>query len=101
MAFDGPSASLELARTLESANAALARGDTEAANIAMADAADLCRRMQAAGLGVLATDQGVLRDLADRCGVALTRLAHELNAESFRDDNQRRGLRTYGGEPQR
>ncbi len=101
MDFDGPSAAAELLKTLAQADAALAVDDTAAAGVAMALAADLCRRVQAAGLGVPPHELGMLRALADRCGPALARLGQDLNAESFRDDNHRRGLRTYGGEPHR
>jgi hypothetical protein len=86
---------MDLATLLGRADVALAHGDTTAADVAMAEAADLCRRLQAAGLGVPADELGILRDLAERCGLALTRLGQELNAESFRDDNHRRGMVMY------
>lgn len=95
---DAPAPSMELATMLGRADAALARGDREAASVDMAAAADLCRRLQMAGLGIPATELQGLRDLADRCGVALGRLGQELNAESFRDDNHRRGISTYNGD---
>src|SRR5262245_10033636 len=85
----------ELVSILGRAEAALARGDSEAANVDMKAGADLCRRLQAAGITVPARELGVLRELADRCGVALARIAKELNAESLRDENHRRGIVTY------
>jgi hypothetical protein len=93
-----PAPSVELATMLGRADAALARGDMEAADVDMAAAADLCRRLQTAGLGISGTELQGLRDLADRCGVALGRLGEALNAESFRDDNHRRGISTYNGD---
>jgi hypothetical protein len=85
----------ELVSELGRAEAALACDDTETANVAMAAAADLCRRLQAAGVVVPPAELAVLRALAERCGLALTRLGQDLNAESFRDDNHRRGVDTY------
>ena len=98
MTIEGSGAAADLMTTLGQADAALARGDTEAANEAMAAAADLCSRLQAAGLGVPAGELATLQEIADRCGVALLRLGQDLNAESFRGDNLRRGMRTYNGD---
>lgn len=89
------SPAVELVSSLGRAEAALARGDSEAADVEMKAAADLCRRLQAAGVSVPARELGVLRELADRLGVALAQLARELNAESLRDENHRRGIVTY------
>ena len=87
--------SVELGERLRRAEAALASNDLEAADAQMAAAADLCRRLQAAGLGVPAAELGALRDLADRCGASLTRIGDALNAESMRDENHRRGINSY------
>lgn len=90
-----PAPSSELIDTLAHAEAALARGSMDDANQAMESAADLCRRLQAAGLGLPAFELEVLRDLAERCGVALTRLGQELQSDSLRGDNHRRGIASY------
>jgi hypothetical protein len=85
----------ELVALLGQADAALTRGDHDGAAEVMASAADLCRRLQAAGVGVPASELAALRALGDRCGLALERMARELNAASFRGENHRRGITTY------
>ena len=93
--MNAPPPATELIATLTRAAAALDAGDGEAANADMEAAADLCRRLQAAGVGVPALQLATLRALYDRCGVALVRLGEELNAASFRDEQQRRGMEAY------
>ena len=93
--MNAPAPAAELFDSMTRAAAALASGDTEAANVAMESAADLCRRLQAAGLGVPAIDLGQLRDLAERCGVALARLGRELQSDSLRGESHRRGISSY------
>jgi hypothetical protein len=88
-------AAVELLTTLTRVETALAAGDSEGAAVDMNSAADLCRRLQAAGMGVPPAELGALRDLWERCGMALTQLGENLNAESFRDDNHRRGVGVY------
>jgi hypothetical protein len=90
-----PSAAAELVSELSRADAALAGNDTESANVAMAAAADICLRMQAAGVTVPLAELTILRATAERCGLALDRLRQELNAESFQNDNHRRGVDAY------
>lgn len=87
--------SQELAERLRRVEEALAAKDLEAANAHMTAAADLCRRLQAAGLGVPEAELGALRALADRCGASLSRAGEALNAESLRDGNHRRGITSY------
>jgi len=87
--------SVELAERLRRAQEALAKNDLGAADGHMAAAADLCRRMQEAGLGVPAEEIDGLREMARRCGDALARAGESLNAESLRDDNHRRGITAY------
>ena len=86
---------VELGERLRRAQESLAQNDLGAADAHMAAAADLCRRMQDAGLGVPAEELEALRDVARRCGEALARAGHSLNAESLRDDNHRRGINAY------
>jgi hypothetical protein len=86
------------------AETALAAGDAEAANAAMAEGADLCRRLHAAGIHLPAAEAEHLRATAERCGAALVAFGKRLNDESFRDDNHRRGILSYqdgtsGGAP--
>jgi len=88
-------AATELIATLTRAAAALDAGDGEAASAAMEAAADLCRRLQTAGMGAPASELAALRDLYDRCGAALMRLNEQLNAASFRGEQQRRGMEAY------
>ena len=87
--------SVELAERLRRTEAALAQGDLKGAEAEMAAAAELCRRLQAAGLGVPPEEAGALRDLNERCGAALKRVGNALNAESLRDENLRRGISSY------
>lgn len=87
--------SVELAEALKRADAALQVGDLAAADGHMLAAADLCRRLQAAGLGVPESELGALRAVAERCGVSLARAGRTLNAACHRDDNHRRGIASY------
>jgi hypothetical protein len=95
VAATATSPAAELVALLAQADAALARDDHDGAAEAMTAAADLCRRLQAAGVGVPASELVALRELGDRCGLALERMARELNAASFRGENHRRGIITY------
>jgi hypothetical protein len=85
----------ELMDALQRTEAALAAGDGEAANLAMAGGVDLCRRLHEAGVPIPAEEADGIRALAERCGVALAAFGKRLNAESFRDDNHRRGIQSY------
>jgi hypothetical protein len=87
--------SQELAERLRRVEEALSANDLDTADAHMSAAADLCRRLQAAGLGVPQAELGALRALADRCGVSLSRVGDALNAESLRDGNHRRGMSSY------
>jgi hypothetical protein len=86
---------VELVAMMGQAQAALTKGDMDAANVAMDAAAGLCRGLQAAGVSVPEAEMEGLRELTARCGLELARLGNELNAESFRDDNHRRGITIY------
>lgn len=87
--------SQELADRLRRVEEALGANDLETADIHMAGAAELCRRLQAAGLGVPEAELGALQALAERCGVSLSRAGEALNADSLRDGNHRRGIISY------
>jgi len=93
--MDAPSPAQELVAALTRASAALEAGDFEAADGDMTAAADLCRRLQSAGVTVPASELTRLRELYEKCGVALARVGQELNAASFEGEHQRRGLETY------
>ncbi len=84
-----------LQTVLERAESDLARGDAESANIAMAEAADICRALQGGGLQISPQNAAALQNLTESCGISLARLVRALNAESLRDDNHRRALLTY------
>jgi hypothetical protein len=90
-----PSPAHELVAALTRAAAALDLGDSDTATAEMASAADLCRRLQTAGIALPSSELGRLRELYDRCGIALDRIGQELNAAGFRDDQQRRGMEAY------
>jgi uncharacterized membrane protein YccC len=90
-----PAPSAELADRLGRAQAALEQDDLETADAHLASAADLCRRLQAAGLGIPPEELATLRDLAERCGTSLVSVGERLNAESQRDENHRRGIESY------
>jgi hypothetical protein len=87
--------SLELAEMLKKALAALASEDLAAADEQMAAAAQLCHRLQAAGLGIPHGEVSALRDLAEKCGLALADANQRVNDASIRDENLRRGIRSY------
>jgi hypothetical protein len=86
-----------LAEALARAETALAAGDVAAAAREMAEAADLCRRLQAAGLPVPAEHAESLGALSARCGEHLDRLASELQVDSRRNEQHRRGIVSYTG----
>lgn len=90
-----PAPSTELADRLARAEAALQQDDLETADGHLAAAADLCRRLQAAGLGIPLQELGELRTLAERLGISLASVGERLNAESQRDENHRRGIVSY------
>lgn len=90
-----PTPSVELADRLRRAEEALGKNDLAAADAQMAAAAELCRRLQEAGLGVPAEEVAALKAVAERCGQALARVGKALNAESQRDENHRRGISSY------
>ncbi|HEX2658799.1 MAG TPA: hypothetical protein VHU40_11025 [Polyangia bacterium] len=90
-----PAPSDELADRLGRAEAALNADDLEAADAHLASAADLCRRLQAAGLGIPPQELATLRALAERCGTSLISVGERLNAASQRDENHRRGIVSY------
>lgn len=87
--------SLELAEMLKKVLASLEAEDLAAADEQMAAAAQLCHRLQAAGLGIPHDEVPALRALADRCGQALANANQRLNDASMRDENHRRGIRSY------
>lgn len=87
--------SLELAEMLKKALAALAGEDLPAADEQMAAAAQLCHRLQVAGLGIPQDEVPTLRTLAEKCGLALAEANRRLNDASMRDENLRRGIRSY------
>lgn len=93
--MDAPAPAHELVAALTRAAAALNAGDADAAGADMASAADLCRRLQAAGVHIPPSELTTVRDLYERCGLALGRMGEELNAASFRDEAQRRGMAAY------
>ncbi|HEY4184083.1 MAG TPA: hypothetical protein VGP07_03400 [Polyangia bacterium] len=86
---------VELAENLGRAHAALQAGDLATADTQMLAAADLCRRLQAAGLGVPDGELTALRELSESCGNSLARLAERLNASAIRNENHRRGITSY------
>ena len=90
-----PAPSAELADRLGRAEVALNAGDLETADTHLASAADLCRRLQAAGLGIPPQELDALRALAERCGTSLVSAGQRLNAASQRDENHRRGIVSY------
>jgi exosome complex RNA-binding protein Csl4 len=87
--------STELVDLLERAAAALAAGDSDAADREMDQAAAVCSALQARGVTIPAAELGAVQAVAERCGMALMRLRNDLNAESLRDDNHRRAVLTY------
>ena len=93
--MNAPSPSAELLDLLAQADAAFARDDRESSLASIHEAADLCRRLQAAGVTVPAAELTALRELGARCGLAIERMARALYAASFREDNHRRGIATY------
>lgn len=93
MTADGSGALIDI---LGHAETALASGDMESADAAMQAGADLCRRLQAAGIAVPASELAAVRDMAERCGMELARLTTELNADSAKGENFRRGMASYG-----
>lgn len=93
--MSAPDPAHELGETLTRVTAALDAGDTEAASVDMEAAADLCRRLLAAGFRVPSSQVAGLRELYERCGIALVRMGDRLNAASFEEEQQRRGLDAY------
>jgi hypothetical protein len=93
--MDAPSPVHELVDALTRAAAALAAGQSDAASADMEAAAELCRRLQGAGMGVPAAELDRLRALYEQCGVALGHMSQQLNAASFQGEQQRRGLVAY------
>jgi hypothetical protein len=89
---EGSGALLEL---LVRAEVALSSGDTEAAAEVMQEGAALCARWQAAGIAVPPGEVEALRDIVARCGDELARLTEELNADSAKGENFRRGMTSY------
>jgi len=87
--------SVELAEMLKKACAALQDDDLAAANEHMAAAAELCKRLQVAGLGIPEDEIQALRTLAEQCGRSLADANRHLNDNSMRDENHRRGIRSY------
>jgi len=87
--------SVELAEMLKKVLAELDNQNLAAADEQMAAAAQLCHRLQVAGLGIPAEEVPALRTLADRCGRALEGANQRLNDASLRDENLRRGIRSY------
>ena len=86
-----PASAEELRAAIERAAAALAGGDLDGADAAMAAAAAICRRMEGGGIGLTAAEKTRLREIYQRAGAELIRLTAELNVDSAR----RRGLASY------
>ena len=97
--MSAPSSTDQLQECLRRADLAMQSDDLDAANAAMAEGAALCVRMQDAGLSLPADSAGDLRRLAEECENALVALSARLNARSFRDDQQRRGMLSYQRPP--
>jgi hypothetical protein len=93
--MNAPAPAYELVDALTRATAALDAGDSEAASADLEAAADLCHRLQTAGIRLPAPELARLRELYERFGVALVRIGEEVNAAGFRDEQQRRGLEAY------
>ena len=93
--MDAPDPAHELGDALTRAVTALDAGDTETASVDMEAAGDLCRRLLAAGFQLPAPQVARLRELYERCGIALLRMGERLNAASFEGEQQRRGLEIY------
>ena len=87
--------SVELAEMLKKVLASLDAEALAAAAEQMAAAAQLCHRLQAAGLGIPQDEVPALRSLAEKCGQALGNANQRLNDASMRDENHRRGIRSY------
>lgn len=85
----------ELMAALSRCATALDGDDLDAASTEMDAAADLCRRLQAAGMSLPGPELTRLRELYERCGVALAETGQKLNAASFRDGQHRRGMEAY------
>jgi len=99
--MSAPTSSQSLQECLRRADAAMKANDIEAANAAMADGAALCVSLQERGLALPGDDADGLRQLAEECEDALVALSQRLNARSFRDDQQRRGILSYQQRPPR
>lgn len=84
-----------LTEILACAEVALGTGDTEAAAVAMQSGAELCALLESAGLTVAPSEMMALQDRFDRCGVELERLTRELQSDSARGENLRRGVASY------
>ncbi|MEO5768199.1 MAG: hypothetical protein ABIS92_07590 [Polyangia bacterium] len=84
-----------LTEILTCAEVALGKGDTEAAAVAMQSGAELCARLESADLIVTPSEMAALKDRFDRCGVELERLTRELQSDSARGENLRRGVASY------
>src|SRR3569833_2171701 len=87
--------SVELAEMLKKVLASLGAEDLAAADEQMAAAAQLCHRLQAAGLGIPQDEVPALRSLAEKCGQALGNANQRLDDASMRDESHRRGMRSY------
>lgn len=85
----------ELKAALTRSVAALEAGDLDAASTDMEAAAELCGRLQTAGVRVPGPELAQLRELYQRCGVFLVQSGEKLNADSFRDEQHRRGMEAY------
>ena len=90
-----PDPAHELGDALTRAATALDAGDTETASVDMEAAGNLCRRLLAAGFQLPPVQVARLRELYERCGIALVRVGERLNAASFEGEQQRRGLDAY------
>ncbi len=87
--------SVELAEMLKRAYAALQANDLATADEHMGAAGQLCHRLQAAGLGIPEDELPALRTLAEKCGASLGDAGRRLNSTSLREENHRRGIRSY------
>lgn len=94
MSTTAPSAD-ELKVALGRAVAALEAGDLDTASGDMEAAAELCGRLQTAGVRIPGPELAQLRELYERCGVFLVQTGEKLNADSFREEQHRRGVEAY------
>lgn len=87
--------SAALVQALTRAVAALGEADRIAADSAIAEAADLCRRLHSAGEVLPRRDLVEVERLFRLCGASLGDLSRQLETDSRDGDNVRRGIASY------